>query len=355
VNPYLSVGGLLFLVTLMVALPLIPAFVELRRKSDALPLDVIQQYAGEIRHFANSFRAYIKGLEPTIERCVAEGTTATGSLPDGEEFFVLGRNEESLVLALRQRDAVHPVVMVAGADLVTPAETTFSKDIYVGGKFRGGENNTYRAILGEKDVHLGGSSRVMRWAHAVGELTMDLGCRLQGRISSDSLIRLDADCRFVRLNAPRIEIANTLPSTVVSPTIPASANLRTPGRFFHDGDFEIHASQVITSDMVIRGKLQIGSGARICGSVKSDQDMVLEDGVSVEGSLISARSMRIGPRCAIHGPVIAESKLTIATGARCGTQEHPTTVSAPRIEVENGVVVFGTLWAREQGQVVVNP
>jgi cytoskeletal protein CcmA (bactofilin family) len=354
VNPYLSVAGLLFLVSLMVALPLIPAFIELRRKSDALPLDVIQQYAGEIRHFANSFRAYIKGLEPTIERCVASGTTATGTLPDGEEFFVLGRNEESLVLALRQRDAVHPVVMVAGADLITAAETTFSKDIYVGGKFRGGENNTYRAILGEKDVHLGASSRVMRWAHAVGELTMDLGCRLQGRISSDSLIRLDADCSFVRLNAPRIEIVNTPPSTVVSPAIPASANGRTPGRFFHDGDFEVHPSQVVTRDMVIRGKLQIRSGARICGSVKSDQDMVLEDGVAVEGSLISGRSMRIGPRCAIHGPVIAENKLAIATGARCGTQEHPTTVSAPRIEVEEGVVVFGTLWAREQGQVVVN-
>jgi cytoskeletal protein CcmA (bactofilin family) len=354
VNPYFSVAGLLFVVSLMVALPLIPAFMELRRKSDALPLDVIQQYAGEIRHFANSFRAYIKGLEPTIERCVAHGTTATGTLSDGEEFFVLGRNEESLVLALRQRDSVHPVVMVAGADLTTPAETTFSKDIYVGGQFRGGENNTYRAILGEKDIHLGGSSRVMRWVHAVGELTMDLGCRLHGRISSDSLIRLDADCNFVRLNAPRIEIVNALLSTVESPSIPASTSWGTPERFFHNGDFEVRASQVIAGDMVVRGKLHVRSGARICGSVKSDRDMVLEDGVSVEGSLISARGMRIGPRCAIHGPVIAESELHIATGSRCGTQEHPTTVSAPWIEVEEGVVVFGTLWAREQGQVVVN-
>jgi hypothetical protein len=35
--------------------------------------------------------------------------------------------------------------------------------------------------------------------------------------------------------------------------------------------------------------------------------------------------------------------------------EHPTTVSAPQIEVEEGVVVFGTMWARELGRVVVNP
>jgi cytoskeletal protein CcmA (bactofilin family) len=74
----------------------------------------------------------------------------------------------------------------------------------------------------------------------------------------------------------------------------------------------------------------------------------------VEGSLISARKMRIGPHCVIHGPVVAERELAIATGVRCGTREHPTTVSAPSIEVEEGVLVFGTLWARESGQVVVS-
>lgn len=82
--------------------------------------------------------------------------------------------------------------------------------------------------------------------------------------------------------------------------------------------------------------------------------MVLEGGVLVEGSLISARKMSIGPHCAIHGPVVAERELAIAAGARCGTLEHPTTVSAPNIDVKEGVVVFGTLWARERGQVVID-
>jgi hypothetical protein len=50
--------------------------------------------------------------------------------------------------------------------------------------------------------------------------------------------------------------------------------------------------------------------------------------------------------------VIAERELAIASGSQCGTFEHPTTVSAPKIEIEEGVAVFGTLWARDQGQVV---
>jgi len=354
-NPYLAVAALVFVVSLMFMLPLVPALVELRRKSDALPLNVIQQNAGEIRHFANSFRTYIRGLEPIIQRCVASGTTDTGTLPDGEEYVVLGRADEPLMLALQQRDAVRPVLIAAGVDLMVPAEGTFSKDIYTGGQFDGGDKNNYRAILGEQNVHLGGASRVMRWVHAVGEFTADLGCGLYGRVSSDSLIRLHAHCSFLRLNAPRIEIGHASSDGDAEPpysSVPAGAE--TSRRFLHDGNFEVQAGQIISSNIVIRGKLRLRSGARVCGSVKSEQDMVLEDGVSVEGSLISATKMRIGPRCAIHGPVIAERELAIATGTRCGTLEHPTTVSAPQIEVEQGVVVFGTLWARERGQVVVN-
>jgi hypothetical protein len=355
VNHLFAVAALILAVSLMFMLPLIPALVELRRKSDARPLNVVQQHAGEIRHFANSFRDYIKGLEPVLQGCVAAGTSATGTLPDGEEYIVLGQADEPLVFALQQRDATHPVLIAAGTNFTAPAEAAFSRDIYAGGQFQGGERNNYRAILGEKAIHLGASSRVLRWVHAVGEFTADFGCRLIGRVSSDSAIRLHPDCTFLRMNAPRIEIgraAINAGAKLPNPALPANAGLEALPRFLHDGDFEIHAGQVVSSNVVVRGSLLIRSGARICGSVKSVKDMVLEDGVAVEGSLISARKMRIGPRCAIHGPVVAERELAIASGARCGTPEHPTTVSAPRIEVEEGVLVFGTLWARELGQVV---
>jgi hypothetical protein len=354
VNHFLAVAVLVCAVSVMFLLPLVPALVELRRKSDALPLSVVQQNAGEIRHFANSFRDYIKGLEPIMQGCVAAGTSATGTLPDGEEYVVLGRLDEPLVRALAQRDATHPVVIAAGGDLIAPPHATFSRDIYASGKFQGGEKNNYRAILGEKNVHLGASSQVMRWVHAVGEFTADLGCSLFGRISSDSLIRLHANCSFLRVNAPRIEVGHAVNREKGLPDSSPS-NATVLQRFLHDGDFEVRAGQIINSNIVIRGRLLVRSGARVRGSVKSLNDMVLEDGVSVEGSLIGAKKMSIGPRCTIHGPVVAERELAIAAGTRCGTWEHPTTVSAPSIEVEEGVLVFGTLWARERGQVVASP
>jgi hypothetical protein len=358
VNPFLAVAGLILFVSLMFMLPLVPALVELKRKSDALPLNVIQQHAGEIRHFANSFRTYIQVLGPTLQQCVALGTTASGTLPDGVKYLALGRCDDPQVLPIQQPGAICPVTIAAGSDIIVPPETTFVKDIYAGGRFRGGGNNSYRAILGERDIHLGRFSRVTRWVHAVGEFAADPECVLSGRISSDSCIRLQGACNFLRLNAPRIE---TGPVRAGEDSMPANSeehageDSETVQRFLYDGNFEVHAGELITGNIVARGKLHIGSGARIRGSVKSVGDMVLETGVSVRGSVISGKKMLIGPDCVIHGPIVAERSLLIASGTRCGSLSHPTTVSAPHMEVEEGVAVFGTLWAREHGEVVTIP
>src|SRR6202158_342766 len=104
----------------MLMLPLVPAFVELRRKSDASPLNVVQQHAGEIRHFANSFRAYIQVLEPILRQCVASGGTASGNLSDRVEYLALGRCDDSLTLPIQQPGAICPVTIAAGVYLSVP-------------------------------------------------------------------------------------------------------------------------------------------------------------------------------------------------------------------------------------------
>jgi cytoskeletal protein CcmA (bactofilin family) len=358
VNPFLAVAGLVLFVAVMFMLPLVPALVELKRKSDALPLNVVQQNAGEIRHFAGSFRAYIQALEPILQRCVASGETASGTLPDGVEYLALDRCEDPRALPIQQPGAICPVTIAAASDIVVPPETTFVRDIYAGGRFRGGDNNSYRAILGEKDVHLGRFSRLTRWVHAVGDFAADPGCELSGRVSSDSCIRLQGACNFLRLNAPRIETGRVRAnedSLRSNPEDHAVEGSETVQRFLYDGNFEVRAGELITGNIVARGKLHIGSGARIRGSVKSVGDMVLEAGVSVQGSVMSGKQMLVGPDCVIHGPIVAERSLLMTTGTRCGSLSHPTTVSAPRIEVEEGVAVFGTLWAREHGAVVTIP
>src|SRR5579864_500641 len=307
-------GGVLFL------LPMLPAIGELRLKRDAQPLDVIQQYAGDIRHFAYGFREYVQKLSEPLQVCVASGESSTATLPGGDRCLLLGNKNITPLTLTEKEDAVCPFVVVGGVDLVLPDGLTFLKEIYAAEQLIGGEGNIYRAILGNKSVILSRSSKLMRWAHAVGKFQADQNCDLFGRISSETEIVLQSGCTFQRLNAPRIVAGDNQPAahqdvTTISRPVgePLPAQQFVSRRLFDD-DVEIHSGEIFRENLVTRGKLRIGAGARVLGSVKSNKDMVVEEGVLITGSLVSAGRMQIGPDCHVHGPVLAERELTIATG-----------------------------------------
>ncbi len=336
--------------------PLLPAIVELRLKRDAQPLDVIQQYGGDIRHFAHGFRRVAIALQAQLQECVASGTTATGTLPDGDEYVLLGSADESFFVPATRRDSTWRSVVAAGADITLPDGLTFAKEIYAAGDFTGGERSTFRAILGERDIHLQRASKVIRWAHAARRFRAEHDCDLFGRISSDQEIQLQSGCVFQRVGAPMIvagfsdAAAGQSHSRPVS--APADATPPPAGRTLYDGDFEIRAGEVVAGSIVTRGKLHIGAGAHVLGSVKSNGHLTVDSGVSVDGSLLSATTTHVGPNCRIGGPVLAEHGVIIESGTQCGTARNPTTVAAPTIELEEGVIVFGSLWARNEGRVV---
>jgi hypothetical protein len=343
---------LLLVVFGMVAIPLIPSLIELRIKSDAQPLSVIQAHAGEIRHFASGFRTYISGLQEALQQCTKTGTTAHGVLPDGCEYLIWGKPSKLPDIPTKHKTC--DLVIVAGTEFVTPGSIVFNREIYAAENLYGGEANTYRAILGEKNIHLGPRSQAMRWIHTVGDFSAEHDCELFARVSADRTIRLGEDTQFMRLNAPRIELG-LLPLEEKLPS-ESQTFVDPQGRIVHrllcEGDYEIGAGEIVSGSVVARGRLLIRTGAHIYGSAKSHHEMILEEGVIVDGSLISVSKMRIGPNCAVHGPVIAEREIKIATGTRCGTAALPTTISSPRVFVQEGVVVYGTLWARESGRIV---
>jgi hypothetical protein len=350
-NSALATVLLVLLAGVLFTIPLLPALIELCLKRDAQPLNVIQQYAGEIRHFSYGFRSYIAALVEPLQECVAAGTTAEGSMPDGDEYLLVGRANDGTFASVAGATGTCGSVVAVGIDVVLPGGIAFAKEVYAAGEFTSGEHSVFRALLGEKNIHLGRASTVTRWAHAVGAFRAEHDCDLSGRISSDREIQLESGCAFQRLNAPSIALGH--PNA--DPTDVAAKTVRPPlpaGRRLVDHDLEIQPGDIVTTNIVTRGRVRIGAGARILGSVKSNQHMTVETGVRVEGSLISASTMHIGPGCRIAGPVIAEHGMAIETGTSCGSIQTPTTVSAPTIEIADGVLVFGTVWARTEGQVV---
>ncbi len=165
-SPALATLLLVVLAGFLVTIPLLPAIIELRLKRDAQPLDVIQQYGGDIRHFAYGFRRIAVELQPQLQECVAAGTTATGALPDGDEYVLLGHPDESFFVPATKRDSTWRSVVVAGADLALPDDLTFAKEIYAAGDLTGGETQ-----------HLPGDSGRKRRSSAARQQGHPLGAR----------------------------------------------------------------------------------------------------------------------------------------------------------------------------------
>jgi cytoskeletal protein CcmA (bactofilin family) len=356
-SPLVATAVLFSLAAVLFVLPLLPALFELQQKRDAKPLNVVQQYAGEIRHFAGGFRQCIDALQQPLSQCVASGTVGAAQLSDGDKCLLLGHTDGA-VLQKDMKGATFPFVVAAGVDLVLSPGLTFLKEIYAGGQFFGGEETTYRAILGVKNVHLGRASKITRWAHASGNFQIEHDCDLYGRISCDKDMSVRSGCTFRRLNAPRIALGDVAAgfesgdASLSEATEGDPVSDRPRRRKLIDGDWEIRPGEVFTENIVTRGKLRIGAGAKVFGSVKCNGELLVETGVTVDGSLIASATMQVGPGCKIRGPVIAEHGMVIQSGTQCGTAQTPTTVSAPIIDVEEGSLFFGTLWAREHGRVV---
>ena len=251
---------LLLLACVLFTLPLVPTLIELRLKRDGQPLNVIQDHAGEIRHFSYGFRRYIANILEPLQECVASGTTATGTMPDGHHYLLLGRTDDARLVSDGGKTVTCRSVVGAGTDVVFPDGITFAEEVYAAGGLTGGQKNTFRAVLGEKDIELGLASTVIRWAHAVGAFRAERDCDLYGRISSDREIQLETGCAFQRLNAPRIALGRA--DTEASGNAEETAPIPTPvGRRLIDEDLEIQAGEVVAANIVTRGKIRVGAGA----------------------------------------------------------------------------------------------
>jgi cytoskeletal protein CcmA (bactofilin family) len=352
VNATLATVLVVLLAGILFLLPFLPALFELCLKRDGQPLNVIQQHEGDIRYFSCGFRNYVASLLEPLQKCVARGTSATGTMPDGLKYLLLGRPDDTLLVSPEGKRATCRSVVAAGRDVVLPDGITFANEVYSAGEFTGGRKNVFRSLFGQKGIQLQRSSTVIRWAHAVGAFRADHDCDLYGRVSSDREIQLQSGCAFQRLNAPRIALGRSdgEGADFVAPEIAPRPSVVL--RRLVDEDLEIQPGEIVSTNLVTRGRLHIGAGARVLGSVKAHENVVLDAGVRVDGSLISASTMHIGPDCRISGPVIAEREMSVETGTRCGSIGTPTTVSAPTIQIAEGVKIFGTLWARTEGQVV---
>jgi cytoskeletal protein CcmA (bactofilin family) len=336
------------------ALPLIPALAELIWPTDNEPLRVVQEYDRNIRHFAQGFRQYIdKNLAHLLSEPGREGTLA-----DGTRFRTAGKDG---AISANDPESI-PFLIISSTPLQLPDGYFFQSEVYSRSGIVSGLHNTFRAMLSDEDIALQDYSTVLRWIHAGKQLKVGVGCTLFGRASADTGISLSDECVFERISAPIIEFGNYSKQDVdiaraqgPRSTLETLPRVREQygRRWLLDGALDFPAQHFFDGDIVARKAVNVGAYGHIKGSVKSNADCHVGAHVCVEGSAVSAQSMYVGPGCLIAGPLIAEETISIAAGTIVGSPGRLTSITAPRIIIEPGAMVYGTIWAVEEGLVRV--
>ena len=259
-----------------------------------------------------------------------------------------------------RRTRLVDALLIGCGDLMVEGGYVYEQEIYCGGQLYGGANATFRAVYAGTDLVLGQNCTVARWLHSQGHVHIGRDCTVYGRISSTSSITLAPGTRFQRLNAEVVRFASDAPvagglGMARPPSIPwampAEVRRLDERTVSVKSDLKLFTATRIDTHLVAAGRLEVGTRCELNGNLKAGAALVLGAGSVVRGALVCPGPITIGPGCLVKGPVVSESSISIAAGSVIGTPGLATTVTAPRIRVESGSQVSGTLWATDEGVV----
>ncbi|XLZ69897.1 polymer-forming cytoskeletal protein [Massilia sp. SR12] len=347
---------------LLFVLPLLPALLEWRLKRDALPLQVVREHDGNIKHFAKRFHEFVVArFAQALDAAAASPAPRAGRLDSGDAYQLVGAAGVPDLPSQEASGQSLDVLVLGAADLRLGSGTLYEKEVYARADIRSGDGNSFRALLAGGEIVLGADCDVLRWAHSDSRLVAGARSRLFGRVSADRELVLHGDTRFGRMHAPTIRFGDTAPAgTVPAPVAPLQYTpLQRPdhllddaaGRWLLGGDWALPDHARHAGSLVARGSMTVGAQAWVEGSIKCHGDLVLQAGTRIDGALVCSGDMTIGPGCVIGGPLVCEQKIMIEAGTVLGSLAVETTATASEIRVREGVVVHGTVWARELGYV----
>ncbi len=350
-------AALTLVVSLLFLLTLLPGIREYRLKTDVLPLRVVREHDGNIINFAHGFSKFIETRFGDQLRALAPAAKSMVELDNGDRFLLLGSSYPFVLYSKEKASQSVKSGVVAAGSLEFPGQVLFEAEVFCIGNFRGGTMSAYRAVLAQGDMHLGDESVVLRWVHANGELTVGPRSELFGRASSLRRIVLGDGVKFERLHSAEIGTNARVP--VAPAQIPNSCEDWQPERLADfkgglwriNGDLNIPARSVISTPLVVDGNIFVGEGSLLSCAIKSNGGLTLGSHCTVNDAVVACKRVEVGTYCRVKGPVISEVELILRKGCVIGSPMSLATVSAPRIVIELGATVHGTIWARSGGEV----
>jgi predicted acyltransferase (DUF342 family) len=326
---------------LSVVLPMVPAIVEGRRKSDALPLDIDQEFSRDPRYMSNSFRSRVYPLMANTER----GSIRPFLARVGESARVTGD------WCVAAGEICKSVILSSGS--VTIGAKAAVTDVYAAAAVRLDAFARARTITADGEASIGANAIVTHWVDSNGPISVESGVTLGRSTSSGDVLRIGSDCVFRRLFGAPVTTGKTLHSRPSKPDVqeqPAS-HIAQPRAVF-PGDLVVPPKDISYGDKIVRGSVRIFGDAVILGSIKCDGNIEVMENVQILGNLISRRNVIIRPGCFVSGHVFAERELQIESSV-VGEPGRSRTVSAGGgIVLGPNCDIYGWVICDEGGRIV---
>jgi hypothetical protein len=349
--------GLISVTATLLALPVAPAFYELRKRGDVAPLPT-SRHDGRIANFADSFYSRVEPLRPLLEQCRATAAVNRINL-EGMEVLLVGRDD----FDFDPQDLRGVAAVMCGSHAMVPSGSVIDADVYSESDLQIGQSAAIRAALASGNIILGKDSAALRWLHAYGSVHLREGSTSYGRLSALEFISLEPGCGFQHMHAPTI-------MTVDSGQPASDSGINTkeikPAGFFAGyecdpftsrprvrihGDFVLPAGESMTANLIATGDLRFGPGSRFVGSAKSYKDTIVEEDASVHGSIVCGGSVYVSRGSFVAGPIIAERDVILDRGVAIGALDALTTISCCSAHIATGCRLHGTVWAKVRGNV----
>lgn len=337
--------ALFSLTALVLLLPMLPALVEWRRPRDATPLHIDAEDALDpdlmARRFAQRLATALR------EGAVRLGEQALMRLPTAAAW-PLTADEQARAQSQR-------VWSVAGSAQL-PGRMAWQAEVAADEDLHTAPGSSCRALLAGRRLAVATATRVLRWAHG-HEVEVADDVVLHGRCTAETRLRLLGRARFQLLHAPQLQFGATQPAEALPlPTTLPAPEAALPivwhpvtGRGVARRDLQMPPGRGWQGDLVSLGGLTLGEGCHAQGSLKARRMLVVGAGSRIQGHVIAEGPIMLGAGCRVQGVVASETAVHLGPGCRVGAPGRPATVTAPRIEVDDGVLVHGTVWAGEVG------
>lgn len=363
---------LFILLTLSIfAIPLLPSLREFMRPSAKASLLVPVDHDTDPRRFALNFRQLVlNGAADLLSGGKAATAPATTGTVDGRpaggqaEHEFRAFDSGAIEFDPSQAESGARPVLVSATPVTIEQRGWCQNDLYCSATVRCRTSSRVRAVYSESVLALAERAVVARWAHARDVYAADMN-ELYGRITADSVIHIGNRAMFERLHAPSIlfgrrhgradELAAKPKARLVrhldrlGTVVARQKNL---GRVVYHGDVHVPADSYVEGDLVVHGNLRLGPNVRIQGSLKARGSISVSAGCEVSGGVFAGEWVFVGRRSKIGGPLVGERRVVLGSQCQVGSPQRPVTVSSARVDVLNGVLVHGTVWAREFGRAV---